>query len=268
MSFAQPAEESGPTSNARFRIVPLLLLAAALALAWASGAAGELRLDRLIVRRDELAALVAAHPFASAGLYLFTYCIVAAIGVPGAALLTILGGAMFGVAAGALLAVTGASAGGTLFFLAASSSLGGWMRGRISGGRLARFAEGFRRDAASYLLFLRLVAIFPFWLVNLATALIGVPLRTFIWTTAAGIAPAALLFALVGASMDGALIALRQGQAACVAAGGESCPLVSSALTLLRPEMILALAGLGLLALAPVAARHRRRARQEARLEE
>lgn len=258
MSIAPSAHETGPAPQSALRFLPLGLLAVAVLALWASGITAELRFDRLMARRDDLAALVETYPLASAGLFLLIYCAVAALGVPGAAVLTLIGGGLFGAPEGALLAIAGATTGGTLLFLVARSSLGDWMRSRIGGGKLERFAEGFRQDAASYLLFLRLVAVFPFWLVNLAAALIGAPARIFIWTTAIGIAPASFLFALAGAGVDGALVAWRADKAACLAAGGTECALPLSPLSLLQPEMIFALVGLGLLALAPVAARRLR----------
>ena len=85
---------------------------------------------------------------------------------------------------------------------------------------LQKFRAGFQRDAISYLLFLRLVPVFPFWLVNLALATTGVRLWTFTWTTFVGIVPGAIAFALAGAGLDSIAQAQKRVYEACVAAGG------------------------------------------------
>ena len=113
-------------------------------------------------------------------------------------------------------------------------------------------AEGFRADAFSYLLFLRLVPIFPFWLVNLVPAVCGVSLATFAAATALGVIPATFAFAFVGAGLESVVVAQEAAYRACVAAGQTDCRLEFHLKTVMTPEIMAALAALGVLALIPV----------------
>ncbi|MBK9083240.1 MAG: TVP38/TMEM64 family protein, partial [Rhizobiales bacterium] len=200
----QPVIATHPARRGR-RAVALVLaiLAAGLcaALYFGLDAAGLAALAR---RRAELAAFVAERPLLAAVAYVVSYAATTAVALPGAAALTVIGGFLFGARGGAALAVLGATAGGALLFLAASTLLGERLR-RRAGPRLSALIAGFREDAASYLLALRLAPIFPFWLVNLAAAMVGVRFSTFLWTTALGVIPATFAFALGGAGLDAAL---------------------------------------------------------------
>ena len=112
-----------------------------------------------------------------------------------------------------------------MIFLIARSALGEWLT-RRAGPFAAKLAEGFRADAFSYLLFLRLVP-FPFWLVNLAPALFGVRLSTFIAASAIGIIPATVTFAVFGAGLDSIIAAQEPQYNACLAAGRGDCKSIS-----------------------------------------
>ena len=117
----------------------------------------------------------------------------------------------------------------------------------------AKLSEGFQKDALSYMLFLRLVPAFPFWFVNIAPAVLGVPLRTFVLGTVMGIIPATFAFASAGAGLDSVIMAAKNEHAACVAAkGADACPIKIHASSLLTKELVLALVLVGLVALIPV----------------
>lgn len=220
------------------------------------GLALALRLDdralsTLAARRADLAGFVAARPLAAALAYVAAYATAAALALPGVSVLTVAGGFLFGAPAGAALATLGAGAGAALLFRAASSILAARLRDR-AGPRLAAAMAGFHRNEVSWLLFLRLAAIFPFWLVNLAAAAAGARFPTFVWTTLLGVAPAAFAFALAGAGLDATLAAHAAAEAAC---GAPGCAGTLSLGALVSGELILAGVGLGLLALLPVALR-------------
>jgi uncharacterized membrane protein YdjX (TVP38/TMEM64 family) len=185
-----------------------------------------------------------------------------AFSLPGALLLTIAGGFLFGGLVGGSVTVFSATAGAALIFLAARSSLGVMLRNR-AGPSLAKFREGFERDAASYLLFLRLVPLFPFWLVNLAPALLSVPFKTFVWTTFVGIMPGTFAYSFAGAGLDSVAAAQKQAFDACVASGAKDCKAHIYLNQLVTKEMIIAFAALGFVALIPVLLR-RWRARSHA----
>ena len=228
--------EAAPSRGGWRRWWPLALLAAGAAAFFALGGDRWLSFEALRQHRLALLALVQAHPALSRLAYVAAYVLVVAFSLPGGAVMTIAGGFLFGVVGGGLLAVTGATLGATALFLAARTSLGEALAAK-AGPRLARMREGFARDAMSYMFALRLIPAFPFFLVNLAPALLGVPLRTYLVTTFFGIMPGTFVYALAGAGLGG------------VFDRGETFSMAS----IMTPEMLGALAGLGLLALLPVA---------------
>ena len=125
------------------------------------------------------------------------YATAIALSIPGGAILTMTGGFLFGVAAATLYAVIAATLGATVVFLIAKTALGDTLREK-AGPAMRRMEAGFRENALNYLLFLRLIPVFPFWLVNLVSAFLGVPLRTYVVATAVGIIPGTLVYASVG----------------------------------------------------------------------
>lgn len=183
--------------------------------------------------------------------YVVLYAVVVALSVPGALFLTVAGGMLFGAMIGGTAALVGATAGAICIFLIAKSALGEHLL-RRAGPKAERLAEGFRADAFSYLLFLRLVPIFPFWLVNLVPAVCGVSLATFAAATALGVIPATFAFAFVGAGLESVVVAQEAAYRACMAAGRVDCRINFHLKTLMTPEIIAALVGLGILALIPV----------------
>jgi len=230
-----------PRTGRLRRILPLLLLVTALALVWATGVHEAVSLETLRRHRAFLVDFVAERP-ASAGLcYVLLYAAATALSIPGALVLTLAGGFLFGTLWATCLVVVGATAGAVLLFLIARTALGEPLRAR-AGPWLTKMADGFRADAFHYLLVLRLVPIFPFWLVNLVPALLGVPLSTFALATAIGIVPGSLVYASVGAGLG---VVLERGEEPDLG-------------LLLEPAVLLPLLGLAALALLPVAWRRLR----------
>jgi uncharacterized membrane protein YdjX (TVP38/TMEM64 family) len=218
------------------RLLPLAVLLAAIALVFATGLHRYLSFDALRENRQALQAFVADNYLAAALLYLAVYAAAVALSVPGAIILTVTGGFLFGSLAGTALVVIGATTGATLLFLIAKTALGDSLR-RRAGGLVTKLEAGFRENALSYLLVLRLVPLFPFWLVNLAAAVLGVPLATYVLGTAVGIIPGSYVFATVGA-----------GLGSVFDQGGE--PSLAGVLT---SQVLTALIGLAVLSLIPVA---------------
>ena len=195
-------------------------------------------------------------------VYALTYVAVTALSLPGAAILTILGGFLFGWAVGATATVVAATLGASIIFLVARSSFGDVLA-RKAGPVLKKIVDGFAEDAFNYLLFLRLVPLFPFWLVNIAPALVGVKLKTFLIATFIGIIPGTLAFAVLGSGLDSIIAAQTATYDQCVAAqGAEGCALDLDPGALLTPQIIAAFAVLGVVALIPVALK-RLRARKQ-----
>jgi uncharacterized membrane protein YdjX (TVP38/TMEM64 family) len=185
-----------------------------------------------------------------------------ALSLPGATVLTVAGGFLFGVWPGAAASVLGATTGATVIFLIARTAVGEPLL-TCAGRRAADLARGFREDAFSYLLFLRLVPAFPFFLVNLVPALAGVRLAPFVAATALGVIPAAIVYSLAGTSLDGIIAAEEAGYDRCLASGAPNCRLAFDARDVLTPQVVAALVGLALLALLPVVVKRvRARARK------
>ena len=143
---------------------------------------------------------VAKHVLISATLFVFAYALVVAFSLPVAMVVTPVAGLLFGTWMGAGLAVIGATLGSIAVFLAARTAFRDLFRAR-AGPTLARFEAGFRRNDFSYLLFLRLVPVFPFWLINIVPALLGMRLDRYVVATMIGIVPAAIVYASVGAGL-------------------------------------------------------------------
>jgi uncharacterized membrane protein YdjX (TVP38/TMEM64 family) len=217
------------------RLWLLLAVIAGLAAIRASGVAENLSLATLARHREALTGFVAGHWALAALAYLGLYIAAVAFSVPGAVFLTLAGGFLFGAAAGTALTVLGATVGATAVFLLARTLFGEDALSRL-GPRAEALAEAIRRNAASYLLVLRLVPLFPFFLVNLVPAFVGVRLPVYVVTTLIGILPGTAVFSLAGAGL-GEVLAL----------GGEFD--VASVLT---PRVIAALIGLALLSLAAI----------------
>lgn len=193
--------QTEPTARARiWRAAPFAaLLVGAAGAAWLLG--DLLSFETLAQRRDVLRAWTEAHGALAAAAFVAAYAVAVALSAPGAVWFTIAGGFLFGAVPGAALSVTGATIGAVGVFLAVRAGLAGWATARV-GGWMEGFAERFRQDAASFLLALRLAPVAPFFVVNLAAALLGAPLRTFVWTTFLGIIPGGFVFASVGAGLD------------------------------------------------------------------
>jgi len=190
------------------RWLPLLVLAAAIAAFFGFGLGRYLTWDAFRDHRQWLLDGIARAGALAPLCFILVYTAVAALSVPGGALLTLAGGFLFGTWLGGLYSLVGATIGGSLVFLIARTSVGGLLRER-AGPALRGLEAGFNEDGASYLLFLRLVPLFPFWLVNLVPAFFGVPLRTFVLCSFFGMAPGTFVYASVG-SGAGALIEAGQ----------------------------------------------------------
>ena len=149
---------------------------------------GMISLEALVQHRAAIDGFVMAHQALAVLAYIGLYIVTVALSLPGATFLTVAGGFLFGVGVGAAAAVVGATLGATVIFLIARTALGEPLLKR-AGPRAQQLAQGFREDAFSYLLFLRLVPAFPFFLVNLVPAFAGVRLSTFVVATALGIIP-------------------------------------------------------------------------------
>ena len=229
-------QDGTPRSAVLRRFLPLLVLIAGLLTILALGGHRYISFDALEAHREELLGLVDEHGGVAIIAFIAAYAVLVAFSVPGGLVMTVAGGFLFGTLLGAAGSVVGATLGALAVFLAARTALGDLLRDR-AGPALARMREGFRKDALSYLLVLRLIPLFPFWLVNLVPAFLGVSFRVFLLGTFLGIIPASLVYASIG-----------NGLAAIFEAGKTD----EIAGAIYQPEVLLPLAGLIALSLLPV----------------
>jgi uncharacterized membrane protein YdjX (TVP38/TMEM64 family) len=234
------------------RLVPLGMILAIMVVVLAMGWHRQLSMETFVRHRAAIEAWVIANHALAILAFMAAYAAAVALSFPGAALLTIGGGMLFGTLIGGLAAVAAATLGATAIFLLAKYAFGG-----VTGCRWARragpfgekLAAGFRKDAFCYLVFLRLVPLFPFWLVNLVPAPAGVGLVPFVAATALGIVPATFAFAFFGAGLDSAIAAQENVYRACLAAQQAGCRFDFDFRTAATPELIGGLVALGLIAL-------------------
>ena len=215
--------------------LPLIMIAALTALFFASGLHEYLSFEQLREHRLELNAWVASQPVLAALVFILTYIVVVAFSLPGGTIMTLAGGFLFGAVWGGLYTVVGATLGATAIFLIAKTSLGDALLAK-AGKSIQSMKAGFQDNALSYMFVLRLVPLFPFFIVNLAPAFLGVPLRTYMIATFFGIMPATFVFSLAGSGLGKVF---EQGENFSIAG-------------ILTPEMMGALVGLALLSLVPV----------------
>jgi len=183
----------------RFLLLTIILVG--MAVIYFTGAYKYLSFETLKANHKLLKTFIAHHPVFVPFLFIFSYIIFTALSVPGGIFLSLLGGYLFSQPLSTIYVVFSATCGATLIFLAARTALGDSLRNK-AGPFFKKMESGFQKNAASYLLFLRFVPLFPFWVVNLAPAFFGVSLRTFVWTTVVGIAPGSLIFTLAGGGLE------------------------------------------------------------------
>ena len=186
-------------------------------------------LEALKANRDDLLAYANANFTAAVILYVAVYVLQTAFSLPGGALMTLTGGFLFGSVLGTIFVNVGATTGATLAFLAARYVLRDWVEKKF-GHRIEPIQAGFAQNAFSYLLTLRLIPAFPFFLVNLVSGLTRMPLGTYVIGTSIGIIPGSFVYAFAGRQLGS----------------------INSLAEIASPPVLMAFTFLGLLALVPV----------------
>ena len=254
---SDPASTLGSFSSVR-RWLPLAIIVCLMIGAYALDLQKNLSLQSIAANREELRVFIENNWALALLIYAAVYVAAVALSFPAAGLLTVIGGLLFGWIAAAITTVFAATTGATIIFLVARTSLEEVLA-RRSGPLVAKIREGFARDAFNYLLFIRFVPLFPFWLVNIASALAHLRLKTFIFATFLGIIPITIIFSFIGASLDSVIDAQRTAYDACIVESGPAnCGFDLSFNHLLTPQILIALAALGVVALIPVAVKRLR----------
>ena len=182
------------------KLLLLFAIAAAVGLFFALDLGHYLSLDWLKAQQAAIAAYRADHPLAAVAAYFALYVAVTALSLPGAALMTLAGGAVFGLLWGTLIVSFASSIGATLAFLASRFLLRDWVMARF-GRRLAAIDAGVRKEGAFYLFTLRLVPVFPFFLVNLLLGLTAMKARTFYWVSQLGMLAGTVVYVNAGTQL-------------------------------------------------------------------
>ncbi len=238
-AMTEPAPDTGKTKTFTLgRVVPLAVLVAALIAFFVFDLDAYVTFAALKEHRQALIDFVARYGVWAGLLFIAVYAVSTAVSLPGGAILTITGGFLFGLVLGSVYAIIGATLGATGLFLAARSAIGEPLRAR-AGPALKRMEEGFQENALNYLLFLRLIPVFPFWLVNLVPAFLGVPLRTYVIGTAIGIIPGCFVYASVGNGLGALFDAGKTPDLGII----------------FKPDILIPIIGLAVLSLIPVAYR-------------
>lgn len=228
--------ETRPDAGAALkRWLPLAVLIVLAGVVYLTGLHRYLTFQMLAEHREMLLAKVAEWGFMAPLLFICIYIVVAALSIPGATYMTLFGGFLFGTLLGTVYNLVGATLGATIVFLSARSAFGDLLQ-RRAGPFLKRVEGGFRADAVSYLLVLRLVPLFPFWLVNLVPGLFGMSLSAYVLCTFFGMMPGSLVYTSVGAGLGKIL---DSGQ-------------MPDFWIVFEPHILVPLVALGLLALVPV----------------
>jgi uncharacterized membrane protein YdjX (TVP38/TMEM64 family) len=230
MSANVPAAEAPSTSSSPVgKIIVVVLFMAAVAAFFYFDLKQYVSLDALKANRDRLLEFTEANYPVAVLTYILLYCLQTAFSLPGATIFTLAGGFLFGAVLGTVYVNIAATTGAALGFLAARYLLRDWVE-RKFGTRLGSIQDGFAKNAFSYLLTLRLIPIFPFFLVNLVSGLTRIAVGTFVAATAIGIIPASFVFANAGRQLGS----------------------INSLSEIASPRVLGAFALLGLLALLPI----------------
>ena len=187
-------------ARSAMRLILLAVLAIAAWALWRSGLLDQLSLEGLKARQEALQGWTAAHSVGAAVGFFALYVLVAGLSLPGAAILTLAAGALFGLVEGTLLASFASTIGATLAFLASRFLFRDAIRNRY-GERLRAFDEGIARDGGFYLFTLRLVPVFPFFVINLVAGLTALTVRSFYWVSQAGMLPGTIAYVYAGTQL-------------------------------------------------------------------
>lgn len=217
------------------RFLPLVVLIVVVIAVFASGVTRYLNLEALAANEAALRGFVSDNIVLALLTFILIYALATAVSLPGAVILTLAGGYLFGTWVGGMATVIGATVGAILVFYIVRTSLGEALRAKAeaSGGTLKKVIDGVKDGAFGYILTLRLIPLAPFWLVNVAAALAHAPLRAYALATFIGVMPATFIYSGIGEGIG------------TIIARGETPDLG----VVFEPKVLLPLVALGLLSL-------------------
>lgn len=204
-------------------------------------------LSSFIKHRQALGDYVEANFILAAFGFILLYASLVAISFPGASFLTIASGFFFGGILGGSFAVIGATIGAVIIFIIAKTSFGDFLKQK-AGPFVSKMVEGFKKDSFQYLLTLRLVPVFPFWVLNIVPALLDMKVKPYALATFLGIIPGTFTYAYIGTGMDSIIADVAEKQPGCAQAG--NCKLDFG--SLVTPEILIAITMLGVISILPL----------------
>lgn len=225
-----------------YRVIPLLLIVILFFIAYKLQLTDHLNFANLKKHYLQLANYVDLHFGLSVFIFCLIYILVVVTSIPGATILSLLGGFLFGSILGTVLAITCATIGATLLFLAVKIALGEIVSNKI-GNQVRFFKKNLEANSLYYLLSLRLLPIFPFFLINLACGIVNISLRNFVIATFFGIIPGTFVYVNIGSSLNSVF---------------EQSSNTFQISSLISPQIIIALVLVGILSLIPVIIKSRK----------
>lgn len=183
------------------KAVLALVLIGALAAYFAFDLGQYLSLENFKASQADIVAAKDAHPALYIAGFFLLYVAVTGLSIPGAAIMSLVAGALFGVVIGTLIVSFASTMGATLAFLSSRYLLRDWVQGKF-GERLRAVDDGLEKDGAFYLFTLRLIPVFPFFVINLLMGLTRIKTGTFFWVSQIGMLPATIVFVNAGTQIS------------------------------------------------------------------
>ena len=223
-------------NNSKFyKFLPIMILVLGVVVFFALGGHHYLSLDVIKNNYQSLVNFTDENFIVSCLIFSIVYILVVAFSIPGASVMTLVGGFLFGIYVGSILVVFSATIGAVIVYLAVKSALGEILKNKANG-NIEKMRNGFENDAFNYLLSIRLVPIFPFFIINIACGMLGVKFRDFFWATFLGIIPGSVIYVWVGTGLG---FALKQGEDLNLG-------------IIFQPQFIVPIIALALLSLVPI----------------
>ncbi|APC92228.1 putative membrane protein [Francisella sp. MA067296] len=222
--------------NSKFyKFLPLAFLIIGIIAFFSFGGQNYLSLNELKENYQSIIAFTNSHFLLSILFFSCAYIAVVALSIPGATIMTLLGGLLFGLLLGSFVVVVAATLGASVVFFAVRTALGDFLKTKAKRS-IEKMRRGFEKDVFNYLLVLRLIPIFPFFIINISAGLLGVKFRDFFWATFLGIIPGSVVYIWVGTSFA---YVIQQGDEVNLG-------------IILEPQFILPIIALAILSVVPV----------------
>lgn len=182
------------------KIIVLIFLAGLIAYAHMTGLTSHLTLENIRIQHEALLEFYQENPWQMAGIYFIAYIAVTALSLPGAAIMTLAGGALFGFLNALIIVSFASTIGATLAFLLSRYMVGDWVQNKYQK-QLKTFNEGFKKEGLFYLFGMRLTPIFPFFLINILMGLTPIRAGSFYLFSQIGMLPGTMVFVFAGTEL-------------------------------------------------------------------